>query len=255
MPGVSILRFSHNRHTPKSDLIEEHTHRHSQFLLYLRGQGVQTFNGEPIPVRRGSFLFFPAETPHGFIKSMKSPPLSLVINFNEERGNLRSVKEKIIPSVTLSEIEGILNQMIRSVDLSKTHDIVTASKILHIFSVLFGELEDKTNRDRKVYPVTEMIRRKLHALPSIPRSPIEIADLLNEDLSSLNRKVRRESQLNLGALLDEVRQERSFHGLKKERLLISEIAWECGFQDPNYFARWFRKKVGQSPRQWRSGNL
>ena len=43
-------------------------------------------------------------------------------------------------------------------------------------------------------------------------------------------------------------------GLKKESLPISKIAWDCGFADPNYFARWFRKKVGQSPRQWREGN-
>ena len=44
-------------------------------------------------------------------------------------------------------------------------------------------------------------------------------------------------------------------GLKKESLPISKIAWDCGFADPNYFARWFRKKVGQSPRQWREGNF
>ena len=42
IPGYSILRFSHHRHTEKSDLVEEHTHTHSQLLLYLRGQGVQT---------------------------------------------------------------------------------------------------------------------------------------------------------------------------------------------------------------------
>ena len=33
---------------------------------------------------------------------------------------------------------------------------------------------------------------------------------------------------------------------------ISEIGWMCGFQDPNYFARWFRKKTGQTPSQWRA---
>ena len=38
IPGYSILRFSHHRHTEKSDLVEEHTHTHSQLLLYLRGK-------------------------------------------------------------------------------------------------------------------------------------------------------------------------------------------------------------------------
>ena len=53
IPGYSILRFAHHRHTQKSDQIEEHTHSYSQFLLYLRGQGIQIFNGEPIQVSRG----------------------------------------------------------------------------------------------------------------------------------------------------------------------------------------------------------
>ena len=85
IPGYTILRLAHHRHTLKSDLIEEHTHTHSQFLLYLRGQGVQILNYEPMPVRRGALLYFPPGTPHGFIKSLKSPPLSLVINFKENK--------------------------------------------------------------------------------------------------------------------------------------------------------------------------
>jgi AraC-like DNA-binding protein len=59
----------------------------------------------------------------------------------------------------------------------------------------------------------------------------------------------------LGTLLDEARQSRAFEQLKDHTHRISQIAWICGFSDPNYFARWFRKKVGQSPRQWRVGSM
>jgi AraC family L-rhamnose operon transcriptional activator RhaR len=254
IPGYCILRLAHHRHTPKSDLIEEHTHSHSQFLLYLRGQGIQTFNDEPMPVRRGALLYFPPGTPHGFIKSMKSPPLSLVINFREDKTKQWRVKNKFLLPVRLSEVESILNQMIQSVDLHKAHSILASSKILQIFSLLFNELDEGDINNRTVYPVTEKVRRLLNELPVIPKAPNEIAKILEEDLSSINRKVRRESALNLGILLDEARQKRSYEGLKKENLPISKIAWDCGFADPNYFARWFRKKVGQSPRQWREGN-
>ncbi len=254
IPGYSILRVAHHRHTPKSDLIEEHEHSHSQFLLYLRGQGVQTFNGDPIAVRRGALLYFPPNTPHGFIKSMKSSPLSLVINFKEKGPKKWQVKNKVLSPVKLSEIESILNQMVQSVDIDEAHSILVASKILQIFSVLFHELDERDINNRTVYPVTEKVRRLLNELPIIPKAPNEIADILEEDLSSLNRKIRRESAFNLGILLDEARQKRSYEGLKKESLRISKIAWDCGFADPNYFARWFRKKMGQSPRQWRDGN-
>ena len=255
IPGYSILRFAHHRHTQKSDLIEEHTHSHSQFLLYLRGQGVQTLNGEPIAVRRGTLLYFPPNTPHGFIKSIKSPPLSMVINFKEKGSTKWAANNKTLSPVKLSVLESILNHMIQSVDLHKAKSISVSSRILQIFSVLFNELESKKDEDRKVYPFTEKIRRLLRELPIIPKSPGEVAKLLGGDLSSINRKVRRETALNLGTILDETRQKKAYEALKKGNLPISKIAWDCGFTDPNYFARWFRKKVGQSPRQWREGNL
>jgi AraC-like DNA-binding protein len=31
----------------------------------------------------------------------------------------------------------------------------------------------------------------------------------------------------------------------------SEIAWQCGFRDPDYFARVFRKRFGSTPTEWR----
>ena len=201
-----------------------------------------------------SIALFSTGNTHGFIKSMKSPPSSMVINFKENEPTKWKANNKILSPIKLSEIENILNQMIQSVDLEKNSNISSASKILQIFSLLFNELEDTKNKNRKVYPVTEKVRRLLRELPIVPKSPGEIAKLVKEDLSSLNRKVRRESALNLGTLLDEIRQQRSYDGLKKENLPISKIAWDCGFTDPNYFARWFRKRTGQSPRQWRFGN-
>jgi AraC-like DNA-binding protein len=178
----------------------------------------------------------------------------LVINFKENRTKNVKGKNKVLLPVRLSEIESILNQMIQSVDLNKAHSILASSQILQIFSLLFNELDEGNIKNRTVYPVTGKVRRLLNELPIIPKAPNEIAQILEEDLSSLNRKIRRESALNLGILLDEARQKRSYEGLKKENLHISKIAWDCGFTDPNYFARWFRKKVGQSPRQWREGN-
>jgi AraC-like DNA-binding protein/mannose-6-phosphate isomerase-like protein (cupin superfamily) len=253
IPGYSILRFSHHRHTEKSDLVEEHTHTHSQLLLYLRGQGVQTVSQRPIQVRRGSLLYFPPGRTHGFVKSMKSPPLSLVINFKEKKGPGTSKAEKVISAERLSEVERTLNQMIASVDLTPVQNIQLSSDILKIFSILLGELEKK--KERKVLPVTQKIRSLLQNLEIIPKSAGELASILDEDLSCLNRKIRQESTLNLSTLLNEIRQNRAFDELKNPTLPISQISWNCGFADPNYFARWFRKKVGQSPRQWRIGSI
>jgi AraC-like DNA-binding protein len=32
---------------------------------------------------------------------------------------------------------------------------------------------------------------------------------------------------------------------------VAEAALQSGFEDPNYFARWFRRQTGQTPQAWR----
>ncbi|HEU4649903.1 MAG TPA: helix-turn-helix domain-containing protein [Croceibacterium sp.] len=38
-------------------------------------------------------------------------------------------------------------------------------------------------------------------------------------------------------------------------LTVGEIAFRCGFLDPGYFARAFRKRFGRTPSEWRGGRL
>lgn len=71
-----------------------------------------------------------------------------------------------------------------------------------------------------------------------------------------------ESQLyrKLKALTDKspsvfIRDERLSHGaslLRNFELQIAEVAYRCGFNDPNYFSRAFHQKYGQSPRDYRT---
>ncbi len=39
--------------------------------------------------------------------------------------------------------------------------------------------------------------------------------------------------------------------LQHSRLLIGEIAMQCGFEDSNYFSVVFTRETGMTPSQWR----
>lgn len=54
-----------------------------------------------------------------------------------------------------------------------------------------------------------------------------------------------------GQYILQLRMARAAELLRKGELLISEIAWNCGFEDSNYFARIFKQKMGLSPREYR----
>lgn len=57
-----------------------------------------------------------------------------------------------------------------------------------------------------------------------------------------------------GSLIQYIHQQRvarAIEALGSNKLTISEIAWACGFSDPGYFARIFRKQTGLTPQAYR----
>ena len=40
---------------------------------------------------------------------------------------------------------------------------------------------------------------------------------------------------------------------RSRALSLAEVAWRCGFLDPGYFTRLFRRRFGVTPREWRAG--
>ena len=69
----------------------------------------------------------------------------------------------------------------------------------------------------------------------------------------LNRKLKRETGLGLRALRDRLRLETAQQSLRLEPT-IAEAAAKAGFDDQNYFSRWFRRQTGQSPSAFRKQN-
>lgn len=59
-------------------------------------------------------------------------------------------------------------------------------------------------------------------------------------------------------VLGRVRLDRAAEHLADRRYAghqIAEIAWRCGYLDPSYFARVFRRRFGSGPREWRNARL
>jgi AraC-like DNA-binding protein len=57
-----------------------------------------------------------------------------------------------------------------------------------------------------------------------------------------------------GSLIQYIHQQRvtrAIEALGSNKLSVSEIAWACGFTDPGYFARIFRKQTGMTPQAYR----
>ncbi|PAF31485.1 helix-turn-helix domain-containing protein [Paenibacillus sp. 7516] len=82
----------------------------------------------------------------------------------------------------------------------------------------------------------------------------EIAGKSNISVRHLNRIFRSYYQMTPIAYMLTLRLERACSLLKHSGLTITQISYECGFNDSNYFTRQFRKAYGVSPKVYRQNH-
>lgn len=82
----------------------------------------------------------------------------------------------------------------------------------------------------------------------------ELAHSVHLSQSQLNRKLDALVGYSANRLIRHLRLDKAKKLLRNSDLSISSIAYECGFNDPSYFSRVFKKEVGETPLQWISKN-
>ncbi|WJH30996.1 helix-turn-helix domain-containing protein [Paenibacillus sp. CC-CFT742] len=82
-----------------------------------------------------------------------------------------------------------------------------------------------------------------------------IASKSNISVRHLNRIFRSYYQMTPIAYMLTLRLERACSLLKHSSLTITQISYECGFNDSNYFTRQFRKAYGVSPKVYRQNHI
>ncbi len=78
-----------------------------------------------------------------------------------------------------------------------------------------------------------------------------IADKMCMSRSQLNRKVRTITGYSTSAYILQMKLEKSKRMLASTEELIADIAFKCGFEDANYFARLFKQIFNMTPTQYR----
>ncbi len=69
-------------------------------------------------------------------------------------------------------------------------------------------------------------------------------------LYALTKKLYRQG---VASRVRELRMEKARQLLREQRNMpLAEVAWQCGYQDYNYFFTVFRRETGCTPRQWRN---
>ncbi|MEM9930058.1 MAG: helix-turn-helix domain-containing protein, partial [Bacteroidota bacterium] len=83
----------------------------------------------------------------------------------------------------------------------------------------------------------------------------ELAKLLHLSPSQCGRKLNALTGYTPSRFIRRQRLQQATQLLLDEELSITAVAYDCGFQDPGYFIRVFKKELGVTPGQWREEQL
>lgn len=83
----------------------------------------------------------------------------------------------------------------------------------------------------------------------------ELADEMCISRSLLYKKLKALTGMTVTEFINSHRLRKASELLVLEQLTISEVAFQCGFNDPKYFSRVFRKYYGMSPSEYVQTNL
>ncbi len=75
----------------------------------------------------------------------------------------------------------------------------------------------------------------------------ELADAMNMSRSNLLRKVKKEADLSVSQLINQVRLQRAMELLRASSLTVSEVSHQVGFNSVSYFIKCFREYYGYPP--------
>ena len=217
------------------------------------GSAAYVYNGETYRVQAGdSFVAFPNGMQ--YVRSDKDTPWAYYwVGFTGSEA--ASILHKMGFSETTpvlytaqNETAKKLFQQIYSLRGSRLSDSMAMTGALYI---LFSALYKALDCDRDIQP--DIMQKALEYIESHWDQNIQIGDIckaVNVSHSWLYRQFMKNVGESPVEYLLHQRINRSCYYLGNTNMSVSEVAAKCGFNDPLYYSRMFKKQIGLSPRQY-----
>ena len=252
-----------------------HTHDFAELIFILRGGGLHWIDGDTYPVEEGDVFLIQGYTEHYFrerhnlimynvmfdvaylkehLHSLHSlPGFNAFFLFEPTYRRSHKFQSRLrIGPEQLFQATALLRQIeAESEAAAPGYDLLMLAKVLEIFVFLSREYsKEKNPKARSLFRLGEVISRleneylRHWTIADLSR----IAAMAPSTLLPVFRKATGRSPIEY---LLEVRLSKAAEKLLKTDDPVSEIAAACGFSDPNYFSRCFRRRYNTSPREYR----
>lgn len=253
-------------------------HQHmdfSELVIVLNGNATHIVNDEASFIKKGNVFVINGGTTHGFkdpvdfkiCNIMFKPEMLRTAGPDLKTSNgfqalfilepfyrhIHAYKSKLNMSISsLEYVSSLISVMVEEYRMKlQGYQTMLASRFMELVVYLSRQYDNQeTVLDSSLMHLANAISYiEDHYLETITLE--EIAARSNISVRHLNRIFRDYYQTTPIAYLQRLRLERACSLLKQTSLPITEISYECGFNDSNYLARLFKKTYGVSPKSYR----
>lgn len=254
-------------------------HKHvdfSELVIVLNGHATHVVNNEESFIKKGNVFVINSGTSHAY----KAPYDFKICNIMFRSEMLNSAGSDLR---TLNGFQAlfILEPFYRSINpyQSKLNmSIVSLEYVSSLISIMIKEYEEKIHGYKTMLAcrfmelVVYLSRQYDHQEKGIDPSLMHLANAISfiedhyleqvtlEEIATksdisvrhLNRIFRAYFLTTPKAYLQRLRLERACTLIQQTNLSITEISYQCGFNDSNYLTRQFKKTYGMSPKSFRN---
>lgn len=257
----TIHPFNHKMPTP-------HYHTYFEMLYIINGNCDIIINNNMYSIKAGTIAFIPANVLHKTSYYGNERPERIYVEFVKEyvgdiigtyidhffftNGKIVSIPMDLRPSINKDLFE-ILEEY-------KSDKYLKESLLKSLFQVFMIKLM-RYEKEFKIYEITDLVPAHDLSIQRVMEYIIEhyteqitleqLADIAHLNCAYLSKKFKDINGIGFKEYVNALRVRQAKKLLFSTDLSIVEIAFQCGFENSNYFGDVFKKLAGLSPTQYR----
>lgn len=260
---------------PEHPSYPKHTHDFSELVIVYEGYGINHVDGFEYPISAGDVFVIHAGQIHAYNESdhlhlinvlfdpavimIKSIDMSHLAGFvalfsaNQQGVQPQSINCLHLKNDQLVKAKTIVEQLEKEIDSKKPgYRAISQSLLLLLIGKLSRWYDAPANANpfelMKIAKAVTYLEQKLYE----PINMKKLARMANTSERNFYRIFNKATNMTPNQYLINLRLRQASDLLKFSNMSITEIAYECGFQDSSYLSKIFKKYESLTPREYRN---
>ena len=226
---------------------------YNRLYFILDGEGYIENGKHKVTLEKGKVYLIPIHSTYNYI-CMDSLE-KFYLHFRMEIFNGFDIFQELAQCEELPIAMELMDELITKTRSDKLADIICCK--YSFLQIIMSFILDSSQNIEAQIPIAQKYKRIFEYMKQnnyINISTSNLSDLMNITTAKLTKDFKQDTGSTIKRFVDDKIIQLSKDKLLLTKLTVKEIAYAQGFSDEFYFSKFFKKKVGLSPREYRTKN-